>query len=181
MPNPTTIKRVTDIAKDLANGKERAEILRKYAKKWQIAERSIDRYIERAKNEAEKLRNLANEVANNTLIEETKNAVKLGIKTKNERLLNLEKQIKDLQTKLDADIDVGYFVIGGKVQTVNKRISVTDRAYLIKTIKELESEISKLQGDYPNAKLEVTGKDGQPIKTETAITKHEVIFKKFGE
>lgn len=43
----------------------------------------------------------------------------------------------------------------------------------------VEKLIVELEGTKASTKVEVTGKDGEPIKTE--ITKHEVVFKKFGE
>lgn len=45
----------------------------------------------------------------------------------------------------------------------------------------VEKLIVELEGSKAATKLEVTGKNGEPIKTETTITKHEVIFKDFGE
>ncbi len=43
----------------------------------------------------------------------------------------------------------------------------------------VDKEINKLEDLYPSKKIEVTGKNGEPIKTETTITQHEVIFKAF--
>jgi hypothetical protein len=43
----------------------------------------------------------------------------------------------------------------------------------------VDKEINKLENLYPSTKIEVTGKDGEPIKTQTEITKHEVVFKEF--
>lgn len=123
--------RISTIAKELANGKERADILAKYGKKWQISPRSVDRLIENAREQAQTLRNLAEKTATDTLIEETKEAVKLGIKSKLERLLILQKEV-------DACL----------IDLANDELEISEKVALRKTIKELQSEISKIEGDY---------------------------------
>lgn len=138
--------RISAVAKDLANGKERAEILRKYAKKWQIAERTIDRYITNAKNEAEKLRKLAETAAADTLVQETIEAVKTGLKTKQERLLILQGQVDAILEDLS-----------------DPRLKPTDKAYLRKTLKDIQAEISKIEGDYAPVKQANTDSQGNDI------------------
>ena len=44
----------------------------------------------------------------------------------------------------------------------------------------VDKEIIKLEGLAPATKVEVTGKDGEPIQS-TTVTKHEVVFKNFSE
>jgi predicted lipid-binding transport protein (Tim44 family) len=149
--------RISAIAKDLANGKERAELLRKYAKKWQIAERTIDRYITDAKNEAQTLRNLAKETANDTLVEEVKEAVRNGLKTKTERLMILQDEVSDCKEEL----------ISGKNN--GAKLTVFEKVALRKTIKELQSEISKIEGDYATEKIDVTTK-GNSVNTSQLPT-----------
>jgi ATP-dependent Lon protease len=138
--------RISAVAKDLANGKERAEILRKYAKKWQIAERTIDRYITNAKNEAEKLRKLAEQTAADTLVQETIEAVKTGLKTKQERLLILQGQVDAILTDLK-----------------DEKLKATEKAYLRKTLKDIQAEISKIEGDYAPEKKALTDSQGNDI------------------
>ena len=139
--------RISTIAKELANGKERAEILRKYAKKWQIAERSIDRYIEKAKEQAQTLRNLAEKTATDTLVAETIEAVKSGIKTRKERILLLQEEVYNCKQELEYGKNNGA------------KLTVFEKVALRKTIKELQSEISKIEGDYAADKVDVTTKN----------------------
>lgn len=161
--SPQIKSRISTIAKELANGKERADILRKFAKKWGVAEKTLDRYIQNAKVEANSLRKLAEQTANDIIVEETTEAVKKGLKSKLDRVLLLQKQVDDIQADLDAGITVDYVILQGKLQKVNKEISVTDKAYMRKTIKDIQAEISKIEGDYAPEKREVTGKDGQDL------------------
>lgn len=163
-----TACRISAIAKDLANGKTRGDILAKYGKKWQLSSRSIDRLTEKAKEQAQTLRNLAAKTANDTLIAETKEAVKQGLKSKLDRVLLLQKQVEDIQADLESGVSIDYVILQGKLQKVNKEISATDKAYLRKTIKDIQAEISKMEGDYAPTKAELTGKDGKPLPTAPA-------------
>lgn len=146
--------RISTVAQELVNGKDRAEIMRKYAKKWQIAERTIDRYITDAKVEAQSLRRLSEKTATDTIVLETTEAVKSGLKSKLERVLLLQKLVDDIQVDLDAC---------NKSKKGAKVISVTDKAYMRKTIKDIQAEISKIEGDYAPTKLAQTDKEGNDV------------------
>lgn len=75
-------------------------------------------------------------------------AAKNGLKSKTERVMLLQKQIDGIEEDLQAGILVDYVVIGGKVQKVNKEMNAETKAYLRKTIKDIQAEISKIEGDY---------------------------------
>lgn len=98
--------------------------------------------------------------------EQTIVAVKNGLKSKTDRVLTLQRQIDSIQKELEDNIDPGYIVIGGKPQKINKEIAMRDRALMRKVLRELQAEVSKLEGDYPALRHEHTGKDGGAIKTE---------------
>jgi hypothetical protein len=97
---------------------------------------------------------------NEQLVHSAKEAVKTGVKEKIDRLLNLQKQIDDIQLDLENGTTIDYIVIGGKLQKITKEISVTDKAYLRNIIKGIQSEISKMQGDYAPTKIAETDSDG---------------------
>ncbi len=147
--------RINEVAKAMINGKERAEMLRTFAKKWQIAERSVDRYIEKAKPKATELRKLAEKTASDTLVAQTKKAVEQGLKSKTERLLYLQRQIEDSQADIDKGIKTDYVVISGKVKKISKDLTPLDKATIRRVIRELQSEISKIEGDYAPVKQDV--------------------------
>jgi hypothetical protein len=77
-----------------------------------------------------------------------KEQAKNGIKTKIERQLHIQKQIEDIQNDIERGIMEDYFIIGGKVQAVNKIMNAETKAYLRKTIKELYAELNKMDGSY---------------------------------
>ena len=149
--SPQIKSRVSAIAKELASGKERAEILRKYAKKWQIAERSIDRYIENAKKEADSLRKLAEQTANDTLIAETKDAVKQGLKSKLDRVMFYQNEIEKMESQLRGEVEF-TFMQGSSIKKSHTNdvfmLPVQIQNELRKTIQAYQSEISKIEGDY---------------------------------
>ena len=81
MQSPQIESRINEVAGELANGKDRDEILRKFAKKWQISPRSIDRYLKPAKVIAKNMAKLKDNVINGTIIDETEKAVRAGLKS----------------------------------------------------------------------------------------------------
>lgn len=89
-----------------------------------------------------------------TRTHEATEAAKKGLKSKTERVLNLQRQIDDIQKDLDNNATADYVVIGGKLQKVSKEIPATDRAFMRKTIKDIQAEISKIEGDYAPDKFE---------------------------
>lgn len=145
--SPQIQARINAIAKDIAAGKTE-KLVEKFGKKWNLKKTAINNYIKEAKPIAKKLSDLANKAATDTFIEETKEAVKNGIRTKNERIIILQREVDKIILELEANVTVDYVFIRGKYTRKEKEISVTDRAYLRKTLKDLQSEISKIEGDY---------------------------------
>ncbi len=86
-----TKARIDDVAKQLAKGVDRDRILAMFAKKWQCSPRSIDRYIAKAKIKAEKLAEIKAKTIESTIIAETEQAVKNGLKTDFEIEMQLQK------------------------------------------------------------------------------------------
>lgn len=66
-------------------------------------------------------------------------AAEMGLKTKNERLLILQTEVSDCIAELKAGA---------------KELDVYEKVALRKTIKELQSEISKIEGDYAPVKMD---------------------------
>lgn len=162
--SPQIRARVNEVVKDLEKGKNRAELIPKYAKKWGIAETTIDRYLQDARGILKDRQKLAKKVADETLATETKKAVVEGVKTKTERILILQEQADAIIAELNANQTPSYFTINGRVQKVMKEISVTERAGMRKVLRELMAEISKIEGDYAPIKNANTDKNGNDIE-----------------
>ena len=71
-----------------------------------------------------------------------------GLKSKFQRLMTLQNRLENLETKLDSGITKQFIVIGNKTLEVTREFTINEIALLSKTIKELQSEISKIEGDY---------------------------------
>jgi hypothetical protein len=81
-----------------------------------------------------------------TKVLETIEAAKNGLKTKTERVMILQNQVDEILIDLTDD-----------------EISLTAKAYLRKTLKDIQAEISKIEGDYAPTKQALTDKDGNDI------------------
>lgn len=99
--------------------------------------------------------NLNNKATDEQTIESAKDSLKSGIKSKDERVLNLQRQIDDMQ----ADLDNGMvsMIIGKRdPKVIEIDIPPTDKAYIRGMIRTCQAEISKIQGDYAPTKVDTT-------------------------
>jgi hypothetical protein len=95
-------------------------------------------------------------------------AAKKGIKTRHDRVMVLQEQCDKLRDMLKKGEDIGHLVTDGRIKSVRKRMDNNTRGYLLRTLRELQAEISKIEGDYA------------PEKKEHDFT-HPVIVKAEGE
>lgn len=164
--SPQIQSRISTIAKDLANGKKRAELMPKYAKKWGISRTSVDRYITDAKKEAQERRNLAAKTANDTLIAETKDAVKQGLKTKFDRLMFYQNEIERMEAQLRGEVEF-TFMQGSTIKKSHSNgefmLPIQIQNEIRKTIKEYTIEISKIESDYAPSKVAQTDSEGNDV------------------
>lgn len=149
--SPQIESRINTIAKELANGKERGELLSKYAKKWGRSEKSIDRYITKAKIIANKMTEKAKKVTEDVYVEETKEAVKQGLKSKYERVLFYQNEIEKMEAQLRGDVRF-TFVVGSSIKNSHTGdlfvLPVQVQNDIRATIKSYQTEISKIEWDY---------------------------------
>lgn len=104
-----------------------------------------------------RLKDRASKVAAATTTVAIRESLK-GVKTRHERILILQDEIEAIRAELKRGKDIGFVIVNGKKKKVVKSIDLSTRAYLRRTIKELQAEISKIEGDYAPEKreLEVT-------------------------
>ena len=87
--------------------------------------------------------------------------LKQGLKSKQERLLEYQNEINSLQKRIDKNEDYKYLIANGVIQKVVCEIDLKTVAILHRAIKDLRSEISKIEGDY--APKEIITTDIKPI------------------
>lgn len=95
--------------------------------------------------------NLQDKANNEAMVKNANSSLKSQIKTKNERLIILQTQVDEMMDDLvNGKIDNGA---GGRV------LNPVEKAKIRQVIKELQSEISKIEGDYAVSKTEtkITG------------------------
>jgi hypothetical protein len=120
---------------------------------FQLTERSFAKYWVNA-NEAYKLkRDAINEAKLNETIKLEKEAVKTIIKSKLERLEIYQKEIENCVKELTHGFTEETKSTG---ELINRPLTISEKALLRKTIKDLQSEISKIEGDYASTKVEQT-------------------------
>lgn len=134
MAKPSKQIIIDAIIKEIEQGKTRAQTLGKIGKKWEIASRTYDRYWKTA-NEQHSIKQQAikeeiEKVDKTSAIE----ARESGLKTRNDRLMILQDEVDKCLLDL--------YPIKGKKPSISIKIA------LRRTIKDLQSEISKMEGDY---------------------------------
>jgi hypothetical protein len=123
---------------------------------WQelaVSERTFYRLKPKALQILQKRTTQRQQAIEHTKTHEIKQAVKQGLKSKNERVLLLQKQVDDIQSELDADTTFEYIVVQGRIQKVVRPLTPTEKAHLRRSIKYIQSEISKIEGDYAPKKV----------------------------
>lgn len=152
--SPQIQSRINSIANDLANGKERGELLVKFGKKWSMSKSAFDRLLRLAKPIAESISNKANKAAEDTYIAEAGNQALNGIRSKQQRILLLQNEVIECMKELyDPSVD-NFADFGGGRKNVKKQLTVLEKVKLRQIINQLQAEISKIQGDYAIVPIE---------------------------
>lgn len=165
MPKPSKQIIIDSIIREIDSGKPRGKVLANIGNTWQISQRTFDRHWKTANDIQKKRQQLANKVADDTYIQTKGEAVKKGLKSKTAKQIHLQKCIDEIQKDIDRAISEEYIFEDG-VYTLHENIMTAQtKAYLRKTIKELYSELNKMEGDYAPAKTELSGK----LETDNVI------------
>lgn len=118
---------------------------RTFWNKWKIAQKEFQTML----SEREKLKSKA------ILSNDAKN-LSNGLKSKSERLMNLQRQADDIQRMLDSNITPDIVKSPKQLEwtEIERKLTYIERAQLMKALRELQSEISKIEGDYAATKQE---------------------------
>ena len=135
---------------------DRGVIVSKFCKRFQTTERTADTYWKDAKEAYI----IELEAINNKRIEEYQSneieAFKTQIRSKTERLISYQVQIEHIEKELITGKTKELISFkDGKAQMVDRDLTVFERNSLRKTLKELQAEISKIEGDYAPKQIEM--------------------------
>lgn len=152
---------------------ERGKVMAMVGKKWQLPQRTFDRYWKKAQEKhserKEKIRKAVEVVEVSQAIESASN----GLKSKYDRLMNLQRQADDIQRMLDSNItpDIVKSPKQLEYMEIERKLTYVERATLMKSLRDLQSEISKIEGDYAptQSKVENSGEIG--IRTWQVVPK----------
>lgn len=138
--------------------------LRTFAKDWKAATEQHKAYLAKVHKVKEQIS-----------ISEDVKAFKEGIRSKSERLFILQNLIDDCLTDLAEGKTNDIYYKGGKPVDYRRKMTNTEHNQTRRTLKDLQAEISKIEGDYAPAKTELSGE----VKTSFASEKQEKDFQEF--
>lgn len=136
-----------------------AKTKRTFDKDWKQAQEELQTYQNKVQTEKERV-SIAAEVE----------AVKQGLKTKIERLLNYQNLVDDCLKDLAEGMTNDIMFKNGEPKQYRRKMTVTEHNQTRKTLKELQAEISKIEGDYAPVKQDHTTKGESLNRTITFIT-----------
>jgi len=149
----------------LANGiVERGKVLAKFGKKWQVSNRTFDRAWKIAQERYAITQQKAQQVVEAVTLQETKENALNGIKTKTQRLEVYQKQIDNTITEIENGITEDTIFVSGAPKKIIRKHTVNEVAILRRTLRDLQSEISKIEGDYAPTKQENKNENSGFIK-----------------
>ncbi len=139
------------------------DVVNVFLPKFSLTRPTFDKYWLLA-NEAYKLkRDAINEAKLNETIKLEKEAIKTIINSKLERLAIYQKEIENCVKELSHGFTEETKSTG---ELINRPITISEKALLRKTIKDLQSEISKIEGDYASTKVEQTNTTIEVIRKD---------------
>lgn len=129
-----------------------------YAEKFGMSDRTFDKDWKAAGEDFQAYQREANAAKRAASITEEVIAVQNGLKSKFDRVMILQNEIDKCLAELESDQTEDRAISFGEVITFARRLKPSERVALRKTIKELQSEISKIEGDYAPEQMDITSK-----------------------
>lgn len=145
-------KAIELILVELDKGTDKPSILAKNGKNWHIPDRSFERYWKEANTlHSTRIQEVQSELKEER-VEIEKERLKADLKTKNERVMILQSQIDDIIKELE---DGFCYDVNGRGKPYKRHLLPSEKTGMRKSIKDLQSEISKIEGDYAALKQDL--------------------------
>ena len=158
------------ILKELSKGNvQHKDVICLFLPKFACTRQTFDKYWKIANETHSQQRETINNARLEQSIETEKEAVKIGLKSKFERLLILQKEVDNCTLDLENGFTEELKSTG---ELLTRPITIQEKTALRNTIKNLQSEISKIEGDYAPTKAENTNTniDRTPFFGEISLT-----------
>jgi predicted nucleic acid-binding Zn-ribbon protein len=154
------------ILKELRGGvAKRDKILSKFVKQWQTSERTFDRAWKIAQETYRIESDKAEKEIASIVVSEKVESVRNGLKSKNERMDNIQKQIDELNSILESG-KTKDAIIDEKTLSyldIERSLTAIEKATLMKTIKDLNAELNKMDGSYAPTQTKIELSKEQPL------------------
>lgn len=136
-----------------------SDMYAKYSLKFAKSKKTFDKDWKQAQKQHQDYQKQAQQVKLEESLAAEKEAVKKGLKTKIDRITILQKQIDNILERLEKGThpqEVRNH--DGKIQRYERTLTPSEITAYNRTIRELQSEISKMEGDYINVnQVELSG------------------------
>ncbi|HBW79658.1 MAG TPA: hypothetical protein DEF78_04485 [Sphingobacterium sp.] len=145
-------KAIELILVELDKGTTYTECLDLIGPKWSLSSTTFKRYWKEANTlHSARIQEVQSELKEER-VEIEKERLKADLKTKNERVMILQSQIDDIITELED----GYcYDVNGRGKPYKRHLLPSEKTGMRKSIKDLQSEISKIEGDYAALKQDL--------------------------
>ncbi|WP_311329857.1 hypothetical protein [Capnocytophaga sputigena] len=136
-----------------------SDMYAKYSLKFAKSKKTFDKDWKQSQKQHQDYQKQAQQVKLEESLAAEKEAVKKGLKTKIDRITILQKQIDNILERLEKGThpqEVRNH--DGKIQRYERTLTPSEITAYNRTIRELQSEISKMEGDYINVnQVELSG------------------------
>ena len=137
-----------------APNKNYVEMWASYGQKWAKGKTTFDKDWNKANESLKQYQEQVNNAKIKASINEEVKAVKIGLKSKIDRLLILQKLVDECLEQLATKQCNDTIIIEGTVKNIKRLMNQRELNDTRKTLQSLQSEISKIEGDYAVAKTE---------------------------
>lgn len=150
-------KIVSDIQKLLNKGiVERSALYAELGGKDKMASRSFEKWLAIARERNAEVLKRAEQAMGNTYVSTIEQAVKNGLKSKLQRVMEKQADVDRLRKMAsDGMVEDVFFDRQGLPQDFNRKMTPTEIAQVLKHASAIEAEISKIMDDYPIQKHQI--------------------------
>lgn len=155
-----------------APNKTYVEMWANYRQKWAKGKTTFDKDWLKANENLKQYQEQVNNAKVKASINEEVKAVKIGLKSKIDRLLILQKLVDECLEQLTTKQCNDTIIVEGTVKNIKRLMNQRELNDTRKTLQSLQSEISKIEGDYAPTKSENTNTniDKTPFFGEISLT-----------
>lgn len=140
-----------------------------YSERYGKSSKTFDKDWLKARHSFEEFQNRVQQEKDDVRIKLERDFVKNGLRTKYERVLLIQNQIDETVKELSNGVFKEVRKEGKKAVTWERPLTPSEKATLRRTIWRLQSEISKIEGDYAEMKVKHSNDPENPIEASQVV------------